>query len=105
MNEAIVHQLQLLQQNVESLVSQKNILQEQLFELDSALKSLPGSPKSYKIVGKLLINKDVVTLVAELNIEKQNLELQMQEIELQENSVQEKMQKLQQELVAQKKGE
>jgi prefoldin beta subunit len=100
MSEEIVHQLQLLQQNVESLVDQKRVISEQIFEMNSAIKSLPGSIQSYKIVGKLLISKDVAVLEKELATEKESLELKMSEIEIQEKAIQEKMGMLQKELVA-----
>lgn len=95
----IVNQLQLLQQNLESLLEQKRAIQEQLFELNSAIQSLPGSEKSYKIVGKLLIAKKSADLQKELEEEKQQYELHMNEIETQEKAIKEKMQKLQSELL------
>tara|TARA_Y100000310_G_scaffold343061_1_gene448968 strand:- start:1820 stop:2131 length:312 start_codon:yes stop_codon:yes gene_type:complete len=98
-----VNQLQLLQQNMESLMEQKRAMQEQLFELDSAMQSLPGSKQSYKIVGKLLIAKDVNELQTELKEEHNQFELQMNEIETQERAIKEKMQTLQKELLEETK--
>ena len=94
-----VNQLQLLQQNLESLLEQKRMIQEQLFELDSAKKSLPNTEKAYKIVGKLLIAKDASELNTELEEEHRQCELQMSEIEVQEQAIKEKMQAVQKELL------
>lgn len=94
-----VNQLQLLQQNLESLLEQKKVLQEQLFELDSAKQSLPGAKKAYKIVGKLLIAKETDSLTMELEEEHKQLELHMSEIEAQEQAIKEKMRTVQKELL------
>ncbi len=94
-----VNQLQLLQKNMESLMEQKHEMQEHLFELDSAMQSLPESKQSYKIVGKLLIAKDASELQVELKEEKKQFELQMKEIETQEIAIKDKMQSLQKKLL------
>ena len=99
MSSEIVSQLQLLGKNIESLLEQKNAVQEQLFELESALKSLPKSKQSYKIVGKLLINKNSDELQKELSKERAQLEMHMKEIETQETAMKEKMERLQKELL------
>ncbi len=106
MSSEIVNRLQLLKRNIDSLLEQKNAVQEQIFELDSALKSLPDSKQSYKIVGKLLIAKDNNKLQEELQEEHKQLELHMTEIETQESAIKEKMEKLQKELMQEaEKGE
>lgn len=101
----IVNQLQHLQQNLDSLMEQKNMVQEQLFELNSAMQSLPNSEKTYKIVGKLLISKNPEDLKKELEKEHEQFELQMSEIESQESAIKEKMQELQKKLLEETKEE
>ena len=50
MVQSKVNQLQLLQQNMQVIIDQKQLLQNQLAEIDSALDGLKNSEKAYKIV-------------------------------------------------------
>ena len=97
-----VNQLQLLQQNLDSLLKDKATVEEQLFELNSAMAGISDSQKSFKIVGKVLIAKDSKQLQKELKDEHDQFELQMSEIEKQEQLIKEKMQKLQKDLLKEK---
>ena len=50
-----IEQLQLLQQNLQTIALQKQQIEEQLTELSSALTELKSTDKAYKIVGKIMI--------------------------------------------------
>lgn len=94
-----VNQLQLLQQNVQSLMVQKQQLQTQQIELESALKELKNTNQAYKIVGKVMIASSKDDLTKDLQEKKEVLDLRLKSIAIQEKKVQESMEKLQQEVV------
>ena len=55
MTEINITQLQLIQQNLQNTLLQKQQLQKQLTEIDSALKELETSPTAYKIIGNIMV--------------------------------------------------
>ena len=55
MSSTKINQLQLVQQNLQNMGAQKQQLQSQIVELDSALLELKATDKAYKIVGKLML--------------------------------------------------
>jgi prefoldin beta subunit len=58
-----VTQLHLLQQNLDNVLTQKQQMESQLIELNSAIGELKDTKQAYKIVGKIMIatNKEEVS--------------------------------------------
>jgi prefoldin beta subunit len=95
-----VNQLQLLQQNLHNFLVQKQQLESKLTEIDSAIKELNKTNQAYKIVGKLMVASSQDVLNKELMEEKESTEVRLKNIILQENNIKEKIEKLQQEVIA-----
>ena len=91
-----LQELQVLEQNLSNLSVQKQTLQIQLSEIESALKELETKDKAYKIVGNILIETDKVTLVEDLKNKKEVTELRLKSIDKQETKLKDKAKELQQ---------
>ena len=99
-----IAQLQILEQNIQNSLMQKQTFQSQLIELDSALDELEGSNgKTYKIVGALMIAKDKESIKKDLHGKREIMNLRINSIEKQENQLKEKASKLQSEVLGQLK--
>ncbi len=94
-----VQQLQLLQQNVQSLLAQKQQLQSQLVEMDSALAELKTTEKAYKIVGKVMLAAPQEQLSKELQDKKEVTELRLKNVERQEEKLNQTVEAVQKEVV------
>jgi prefoldin beta subunit len=100
-----VNQLQLLEQNMQNVLAQKQQFSMQLIETESALKELPNSSSTYKIVGKLMIAKETQELTKELEEQLKLIKLRITMIENQETKIKESIEQVQQEMLAELKTE
>lgn len=90
-----VQQLQLVQHNLQTLLTQKQQLQQQLFELESALAELQTTGKAYKIVGKLMIAASPEKLKKELQEKKETAAVRLKHFSQQEEKVRKSAEELQ----------
>ncbi|MBT3298679.1 prefoldin subunit beta [archaeon] len=88
-------QLQLLQQNLQNILMQKQQFQQELIEVESALNELPNSKGSYQIHGKLMICKNTDELIKELSDKKELINLRFKSIEDQEKKIKENIENVQ----------
>ena len=97
--EEKITQLQILEQNLQSLLLQKQTFQNQTLEIDSALKEMESSKKEvYKIVGNIMIASEKEALKNELNSKREISELRLKNIEKQEKIIKEKAETIQKEI-------
>lgn len=99
MDRSKVNQLQLLQQNMQVIVHQKQQLQNQLTEIDSALEGLKNSEKAYKIVGHIMVAYSANTLSGNLFEKKEILNLRFKNFITQEEKFKRDIEVLQEEVV------
>ncbi len=99
--EQQIMQLQMLEQNLTNLTVQKQQFQNQLIEIDSALKELKGAKKAYKIVGNIMISSNQEDLEKDLNQKKEIIDLRIKNFEKQEKLLKEKASELQKEVMNQ----
>ncbi|MBS3165762.1 prefoldin subunit beta [Candidatus Woesearchaeota archaeon] len=105
MTSSKINQLQLLQQNLQQVVNQKQQFQSQMIELDSALQELETTDKAYKIVGKIMVASPKNKLVQELNEKKEVVEVRINNFEKQELKLKESLEKAQAEVMKEFKEE
>jgi prefoldin beta subunit len=98
-----ISKLQLIEQNVQTLLMQKQQYQAQLFELESALKEIEKTDEAYKIVGNVMIKGDKTAMKAELASKKEILDLRLKNIDKQEKQMKDKAESLQKEVMAKMK--
>ncbi len=92
--EQSIAQLQLIEQSVQNLQSQKQQFQMQLVEIESALKELETAKESYKIVGSIMVLSEKSELQKDLESKKSVIDLRIKNIDKQENQLREKSQKI-----------
>ncbi len=87
MTPSKVEQLQLLQQNMQHLLLQKQQLESQIVELDSALTELKTTEKAYKIVGKIMISTNKENLIKDLEEKKETVTVRVASCKSQEDKL------------------
>lgn len=92
-------QLQLLEQNLTNFSLQRQQLQAQINEIDTALNELKTSDKAFKIVGSIMVGADKEALTKELSERREMLGLRVKSIEKQEEKLKSKAQEIQQEVL------
>jgi len=99
-NKKKIEELQIIEQNLQNLILQKQNFQVRLMENENALRELKDNTKqSYKIIGSIMVAEDNDKLIKELNEEKDILNLRIKNIEKQENIIREKANKIQEEVM------
>jgi len=97
--EEKMQQLQMIEQNMQQTLSQKQQFQMQLMEIDSALKEIKDTEKAYKIVGNLMVSSSKEDLEKDLTSKKEMTEIRVKTFEKQENSLKEKAEGLRKEVM------
>ena len=87
--------LQLLEQNAQQFLAQRQQFQSQLIEVQSALSALENSGEQYRIVGNIMVRADQAALKEELSGKKEMLELRIKSVEKQEQKLKEKAKQIQ----------
>ena len=94
--ESSIAELQSIQQRTAVFTSQKQQLQMQLFEVDSALKELRNTKQPvYRLIGGLLVEKPASSVKKDLDKVKNDLDLRIKNLEKQEEKAHKKMIELQ----------
>ncbi len=99
MNQSKIAQLQLLQQNMQNLLLQKQQLQNNLIELESALQEIKASEKCYKIVGHIMVASSKDRLSKELTEKKEMNSLRLKNYLSQEEKLKKSIEDTQKELM------
>ncbi len=99
--EEKIRQLQMMEQNLTTLLLQKQQLQAQLMDIESAIKELEKVEQAYRIVGNIMVKKDKEELLKELKSEKELIELKLRTIATQENKIKKKAKELQEDIIKQ----
>lgn len=99
-----IQELQLLEQNTQSFMMQKQQFQVQLMEVESALKEVSKGKESYKIIGNIMVKSEKEKLEEDLEQKKEMFGLRIKNIEKQEERLKEKAVKLQEEVMKEMKG-
>ena len=97
--EEKIQQLQMIEQGMQNFLLQKQQLQAQLVETDSALKELETSETAYKIVGNIMVSADKEELKKDLQSKKETVELRIKTLEKQEAQMKEKASSMQSEVL------
>ncbi|HIH11838.1 TPA: prefoldin subunit beta [Candidatus Woesearchaeota archaeon] len=99
MTQAKVNQLRLLQQNLQSVSTQKQQIQNQAIEIDSALETLEGAQSSFRIVGKIMIAAAPQKLKQELQERKNAVDVRLKAFTKQEEKLKESIEGMQKEVL------
>jgi prefoldin beta subunit len=99
--EQKITELQLLEQNLQNFILQKQAFQAQILEIDNALKELENSKESYKIIGPIMVHSNREDLKKDLNSKKEILSIRIKNIEKQEDKLKEKAESIQSDVLKQ----
>jgi prefoldin beta subunit len=95
-----IMQLQMMEQNMQNVLSQKQSFQAQAAEIENALTELKETKEQvFKVIGTTMISTDKNKLEKELNSKKEILDLKIKNFEKQEKQIKEKFEELQSEVV------
>ena len=94
-----ITELNQIEQNLHQFLEQRQAFQTQLLEIESALKEIKQTEKSYKIIGNIMVAAEKDDLEKELGSKKEMLSVRIKTIENQEKKIKEKAQKLQKEVM------
>ena len=97
--EEKLKQLQMLEQNLQQILMQKQAFQGQLIEVDSALAEIEKAKTSYKIIGNVMVEAKKDDLTKELKEKKESAELRITSLDKQEEKLREQAQKIQKEVL------
>ncbi|MBI4453809.1 prefoldin subunit beta [Candidatus Woesearchaeota archaeon] len=92
-------QLQMIEQNLQQLLSQKQQFNGQMVEIESALEELEKTEDAYKIVGNVMVKVSKSDLNKELTEKKERTEIRIKSIEKQEDKLKEKAESLRAEVM------
>lgn len=96
-------QLQLVEQNLQISLQQKQQFQAQLLEVETAIKEIAKTDDAFKIIGNIMVHSPNDVLKKELDQKKEIFDLRIQTIEKQEGALKEKFNKLQSEVLGEMK--
>ncbi|MBU0469962.1 MAG: prefoldin subunit beta [Nanoarchaeota archaeon] len=99
-----INQLQLLQQNLQAVLTQRQQIQNQLIELESALLALKGATNSYKIMGHIMVSADGEELSKDLSDKKEICDIRLKNFSKQEEKIKVDIETLQKEVVEELKN-
>lgn len=94
-----INKIQLLEQNIQAVATQKQQVQTQIFEIESALKELDNSSDSFKIIANIMVKTSKEKLDKELKEKKEIFDLRIQTLEKQEQQMKENIKELQKEVL------
>ncbi|MBR9692247.1 prefoldin subunit beta [Candidatus Woesearchaeota archaeon] len=97
--EEKIQQLQMIEQGMQNFLAQKQQLQSQLIEIESAIKELGTSETAFKIVGNIMVSAKKEDLLKDLNSKKELIELRIKSVEKQESKMKEKASAMQSEVM------
>jgi len=91
-----LEQFQAFQQQLQAILIQKENLKLQMLEIDKAIEELEASKeaKTYKIVGPIMVQKDLKKLKAELKERKDNFNLRTGTLEKAEERITKKLKEM-----------
>lgn len=92
-----VQQLQILQQNIQTILAQKQQFQNNISDIDGALSELKKTDKAYLIIGKVMLGKPKEELATELEQRKEVLNLRLKNFNAQEEKLQQMLETTQKE--------
>jgi prefoldin beta subunit len=94
--EKKIQQFQMIEQQLDNIMLQKQNFQIQLVENENASKELEKSDKTpYKIIGTIMVSSGKDNLLKDLKESKEIIELRLKTLERQENNLKEKAESLQ----------
>lgn len=97
--EKKIADIQLIEQNMQNSLMQKQRFQSELLEVENALGEIESSEETYKIVGNIMISAKKDDLKKELDSKKNVLNIRIKSLEKEESRLKDKTNSLQKEVM------
>lgn len=98
-DEQILMQFQMLNQQLQNILMQKQTLSIEQMETDNALEEIKKSQgKVFKLVGSVVIESEKENVEKELNEKKEEVDLRLKNVENQEKKMRDKINELQEKI-------
>lgn len=95
-----IQELQILEQNLQNILMQKQAFQMELSETVSAIKEVENTKEGvYKIIGSLMVKKDSKEVLEDLRNKEKLLDTRLKNLEKQEEKFLEKTNELREEVM------
>jgi len=94
-----INQLQLIEQNMQHLLQQRQQFQMQLMEVESALDELKKTDKAYRIIGNIMVASEASSIEKDLGEKKERVSLRIKSVEKQEGKLKEQAKMLREEVM------
>lgn len=95
-----IQEMQILEQNLQNILLQKQAFQMESLETDSALEEIKKSgDEVFKVIGQLMIKSDKKKIQEELEGKKKILDMRLSTLEKQEKSLSEKLEEIREEVM------
>ncbi|MFT4305212.1 MAG: prefoldin subunit [Candidatus Woesearchaeota archaeon] len=104
-NNEEINELSSLEQSSHQLLTQRQVFESQLIEVESALQEIETTNKTYKIIGHVMVLYEKDKLKEELNSKKEILNLRIKNIIKQEEKLKEKSNNLRKKVMTDLKKE
>ncbi len=93
-----IQRLQSIEQALSQLGAQRQQVQSQLFEIDSAISALKTAKTAFKIVGNVMVDAKPEDVLSELQQKKEILDIRTASIEKQEQKLRDNAKDIQQQM-------
>ncbi len=98
--EQFIQEMQLIEQNIQNIMMQKQAFNMELTETKSARAQIEKSgDEVFKIIGQLMIKSDPASIKQELSEKEKMIDLRLKSLEKQESTLAERLDKLQKEVM------
>jgi len=95
-----IQEMQILEQNLQNILVQKQTFQIELSETQSALKELEKSKDEvYKIIGQLMLKTEKNRIKEELTNKEKFIEMRLKSIEKQEEKFSDKLEEIREDII------
>ncbi len=99
-----INQLQNLEQNINTLIGQKQQFQSQNLEIENASSQIDKTEQVFRIIGNIMVASSKEDVKKDLNEKKEIVDLRLKTIEKQEEKLRAKATELQQEVLEEMKN-
>jgi len=100
MDEQKIQEMQMLEQNLQNILMQKQAFQMELSETSAALSEVKkAGDEVFKVIGQLMVKTDKKKMQDELTEKNKILEMRMKSIDKQEAALSEKLEEIREELM------
>jgi prefoldin beta subunit len=94
-----INQLQMIEQNLQAILLQRQNFSAKLMEIESALREVGKVDEAYRIIGNIMILSKKAEIEEDLGAKKEMLDIRIKTLEKQEQKLREKAAKLQKEVL------